>query len=138
MPDLSAPFGLGSDPITLNLPLLQRDEIELHQKKREDRDGDRSQRLLKGLALRRGRPHPSTLRVPSPQGGFLGGSVSKESACDAETTCQCRRSRFHPWVREDPLEKKMATHSRILAWKVPWTEEPDGLQSMRSQELDTT
>ena len=34
---------------------------------------------------------------------------------------------------EDPLEKGMATHSRILAWKIPWTEEPDRLQSMGSQ-----
>ena len=35
--------------------------------------------------------------------------------------------------REDPLEKEMATHSSILAWKIPWTEEPEGLQSMGSQ-----
>ena len=38
------------------------------------------------------------------------------------------------WVRslvqEDPLELEMATHSSILAWKIPWTEEPGGLQSM--------
>ena len=34
---------------------------------------------------------------------------------------------------EDPLEKEMATHSYILAWEIPWTEEPDGLQSMGSQ-----
>ena len=38
------------------------------------------------------------------------------------------------WVRylgwEDHLEKRMATHSSILAWRIPWTEEPDGLQSM--------
>ena len=34
--------------------------------------------------------------------------------------------------REDPLEKEMTTHSSILAWKIPWTEEPGGLQSMRS------
>jgi len=34
---------------------------------------------------------------------------------------------------EDPLEKEMATHSSILAWKISWTEEPGGLQSMRSQ-----
>ena len=39
---------------------------------------------------------------------------------------------------EDPLEKEMATHSSILAWKIPWTEEPGGLLSMDSQELDTT
>ena len=34
---------------------------------------------------------------------------------------------------EDPLEEEMATHSSILAWKIPWTEEPGGLQSMGSQ-----
>ena len=37
--------------------------------------------------------------------------------------------------REDPLEKQMATHSSILAWKIPWTEEPGGLQSMQSQRV---
>ena len=46
------------------------------------------------------------------------------------------------WVRflgqEDPLEKEMETHSRILAWEIPWIEEPGGLQSMRSQESDRT
>ena len=40
--------------------------------------------------------------------------------------------------REDPLEKKMATHSRIFAWRIPWTKEPSRLQSMGSQESDTT
>ena len=40
--------------------------------------------------------------------------------------------------REDPLKKGMATHSSILAWRIPWTEEPGGLQSMGSQESDTT
>ena len=43
------------------------------------------------------------------------------------------------WVwslrQEDPLEKEMATHSRIHAWKIPWTEEPGGLQSMGSQRV---
>ena len=37
--------------------------------------------------------------------------------------------------QEDPLEQEMATHSRILAWKIPWTEEPGGLQSMESQRV---
>ena len=37
--------------------------------------------------------------------------------------------------QEDPLEKEMATHSCILAWKVPWTEEPGGLQSMGLQRV---
>ena len=44
-----------------------------------------------------------------------------------------------PWVRslgrEDPLEKEMATHSSILAWRIPWTEEPGGLQSTGSQRV---
>ena len=39
---------------------------------------------------------------------------------------------------EDPLEKEMATHSSILAWKIPWTEEPGGLQYTGSQEWDMT
>ena len=37
--------------------------------------------------------------------------------------------------REDPLEKGMATYSSILAWRIPWTEEPGGLQSMGSQRV---
>ena len=40
--------------------------------------------------------------------------------------------------QEDPLEKALATHSSILAWRIPWTEEPGGLHSMGFQELDTT
>ena len=44
------------------------------------------------------------------------------------------------WVRspglEDPPEKGMATHSSVLAWKIPWTEEPGGLQSMGCKKLD--
>ena len=46
------------------------------------------------------------------------------------------------WVQflgwEYPLEKEMATHSSILAWRIPWTEEPGRLQSMGSQESDMT
>ena len=37
--------------------------------------------------------------------------------------------------QEDPLEKEMVTHSSILAWRIPWTEEPGGLQTMRSQRV---
>ena len=43
-----------------------------------------------------------------------------------------------PLVQEDPLEKEMATHSSILAWRIPRTEEPGGLQSLGHQELGTT
>ena len=46
------------------------------------------------------------------------------------------------WVqslgREDPLEEGMATHSSILAWRIPWTEEPGGLPSQGLKESDTT
>ena len=38
--------------------------------------------------------------------------------------------------REDPLEEDMETHSSILAWRIPWTEEPSGLQSMGSQRVE--
>ena len=50
--------------------------------------------------------------------------------------------RSHSWVRsldvEDPLEKGIATHSSILAWRIPWTEELDGIHSMGSKKSDMT
>ena len=46
------------------------------------------------------------------------------------------RVRFLGW--ENPLEKEMATHSSMLAWRIPWIEEPGRLQSMGSQESDMT
>ena len=60
--------------------------------------------------------------------GFPGDSDSKESAHNGEITV-----RTLSW--EDPLEKGMATHSSILAWKIPWTEELGRLQSMGSQRV---
>ena len=60
--------------------------------------------------------------------GFPGSSDSKESPAMEET-----------WILslgwEDSLEKDMATHSSILAWKIPWTEEPGRLQSMGSRRV---
>ena len=60
--------------------------------------------------------------------GFPGGSDGKESASMQET-----------WVQslgqEDVLKKEMVTHSNIVAWRMPWTEEPDGLPSMRQQRV---
>ena len=47
----------------------------------------------------------------------------------------CRRTQVPLLAQEDPWEKGMATHSSILAWRIPWTEEPGGLQSMRSQRV---
>ena len=46
-----------------------------------------------------------------------------------------KRLNPHPLHREDPLEKEMATHSSILAWEIPWTEEPGGLQFAGSQRI---
>ena len=43
------------------------------------------------------------------------------------------KTQIRSWVWEDPLEKGMVTHSSILAWKIPWAEEPVGLQSMGLQ-----
>ena len=54
-------------------------------------------------------------------------------------TVKCLPAMRESWVRflgqEDPLEKEMAVHSRTLAWKILWAEEPGGLQSKRSQRV---
>ena len=46
-----------------------------------------------------------------------------------------QETRVRSLSQEDPLEKEMATHSSILAWEIPWTEDPGGLQSMGSQRV---
>ena len=53
-----------------------------------------------------------------------------------ESTYQAGDVGSIPVGQEDDLEREMATHSSILAWEIPWTEEPGGLPSMRSQELN--
>ena len=67
-------------------------------------------------------------------GGFPDGSAVKNLPVMQETQ--------ETWVqslgREDPLEKEMATHSSILAWRIPRTEEPGGLQSIGSQSVRHT
>ena len=60
--------------------------------------------------------------------GFPGGLVVKNLPANAQDTDSILG-------QEDPLEKKMTTHSSILAWKISWTEEPGGLQSMGSQRV---
>ena len=60
------------------------------------------------------------------------------SGYDGKESLQCRRPWFDPWVRKIPLEKEMATHSSILAWIIPWTEEPGKLQFMGFNESDMT
>ena len=59
---------------------------------------------------------------------FPGGSDSKESACNAGDL-----GSILGW--EDPLERGMATHSSVLPWEIPWTEEPGELQSLGSQRV---
>jgi len=54
-----------------------------------------------------------------------------------ESICQCRRRKFNPWVRKIPLEEEMATHSSILAWKIPWTEEPGELHGVAKTQKRT-
>ena len=58
--------------------------------------------------------------------GFPGGASGKEPTC---------QGRSHE-TRVQSLEKEMATHSSILSWRIPWTEEPGGLQFMGSQRVD--
>ena len=63
--------------------------------------------------------------------GFLGGSAVKNPPAMQKLQ--------ETWVQslggKDPLEEGMATHSSILAWRIPWTEEPGGLQSIGSQRI---
>ena len=70
--------------------------------------------LLKGLDMLSGK------------WGFPGGSVVKKLPANAGDASSIPG-------REDPLEKEMATDSSVLAWEMPWTEEPGGLQSMGSK-----
>ena len=58
--------------------------------------------------------------------GFPGGSVVKNLPAKQEMQAQSLG-------QEDPLEKEVAAHSSILAWEIPWTEGPEGLQSMGLQ-----
>ena len=48
---------------------------------------------------------------------------------------EMKETQVHSLNQEDPLEEELATHPSILAWRIPWTEEPDGLQSMGSQRV---
>ena len=65
--------------------------------------------------------------------GFLDGTSGKE------TTCQCRRqtqeTQLQPLGQECPLEGGMAAHSSVLAWRIPWTQEPGKVHSIWSQRV---
>ena len=64
--------------------------------------------------------------------GFPGGTNGKK-----KPACQCRRCQrlVQPLGQEDPLEEGMVNHSSILAWRIPWTEEPGRLQSIGLQRV---
>ena len=70
--------------------------------------------------------------------GIPGGSEVKASASNAGDVGLMQETWVRSLGREDPLENEMATHSSILAWRIPWMEEPDELQSMGRKESDTT
>ena len=64
---------------------------------------------------------------PGVQGGFPAGSDGKETAM--------QETQVRSLGQEDPLEEEMATHSSILAWEIPWTEEPGRLQPMGAERV---
>ena len=66
--------------------------------------------------------------------GFPGGTSGKEPACQCRRIKRCR---FDLWVGKILLEEGMATHSSILAWRIPWTEEPGGLLSVGVKKCQT-
>ena len=66
-------------------------------------------------------------------GSFRGSSDGKESACVSDQGSESREIKVQSLGQKDPLEKGMATHSSILAWRIPWTEEPRGLWFMGSK-----
>ena len=70
---------------------------------------------------------------PTLGAGFPGGS-------GVQNRLPVQETQVHSMGGEDPLEKEMAIHSSILAWKIPWTEEPGGLQTMQgvTEELGMT
>ena len=90
--------------------------------------------LLKNC--RKGKPSIPLLVKTQPEYGIL--NLRHPRWCrDKEPTCQCRRCRFDPWVGKIPWRRKWQP-SPVLAWRIPWTEEPGGLQSTGSQGLDMT
>ena len=68
------------------------------------------------------------LAAANKSNGFPGGAVVKNLPATQETQVQSLDG-------EDPFEEEMATHSSVLAWKISWTEEPGGLQSIKSQRV---
>ena len=117
--DLGSIPGMGRSPGEGNGNPLQYSRLE----NPKDKGAGRS--TVHGVT----RPSDQTTKAPLvPPGGASGKNL----------VCQCRQPRregFDPWVGKIPLEEKMATHSSILTWRIPWTEKPSGLQSIGSQRV---
>ena len=97
--------------------------------------------LLPGLMGQRLSTNPSTkqvILVYNNHQDFSDGSDGKESTCDAGDPGSVPGSGKPPEEEEDRLEKEVAIHSSTLAWKIPWMEESDRLQSMGSRKSDST
>ena len=92
--------------------------------------------LVQGALRSIPQPHTSKASILWCSGFFMVQLSHPWDSLVAQTV-KCLPAMQETWVRslgqEDPLEKEMATHSSILAWKIPWTEEPSGLYSMGSQ-----
>jgi len=102
---------LGAEPFPLRLP----------------------QRIVADVQISVGECLGQTSVHAAPRGLALSGGAG-----GTEPACQCRRRKrrgFDPWVGKIPLEEEKAICSNILAWKISWTEEPGGLQSMGSQRV---
>ena len=120
-------------------PLEEEGSLCLPQVKLEDRDAGTDLWKVTGR-LSTGQPRLQvwSLQLPSTRGHcphalrFIGASQV------AESTCQCRRRRtcgFDLWVGKIFLEKEVTTHSSILAWRIPWTDEPGGQPFMGWQRI---
>ena len=74
--------------------------------------------------------------IPTELWGFPGGSDGKKKKKKKKKNLLVMQKTWvRPLVWDDPLEKEMAIHSSILAWRIPWTEEPGGLQSIVLQRV---
>ena len=95
--------------------------------------------MVKALSPLRTRPSGCTYEVSLPLGfsaiQFLWGIRASLVAQTAKNLPAIQKPRVQSLGGEDPLEKEMATHLSILAGKIPWTEEPDRLQTMGSQRV---
>ena len=71
----------------------------------------------------------------APFSTFMGSRISQVAQWSTCKYRRCRRHGINTWVGKIPLEEEMATHCSVLVWRIPWTQEPRGLESMGSQRV---